>query len=128
MTLRIDDDLISSPDTAHRAVRITKTAWLVTWLRRDHRLNRNQAITAMMIASTVTATRRQIVTIGGPIERNDPVFAHINSWAAELGLDGTVAALAVGAPRKWDPAEFGITENAAEAGQLTSLTDKQADQ
>lgn len=125
MTLKIDDDLITSPDTQHVAVRITKTAWLVTWLRHDHRLNRNQAITAMMIASTVAATRRQIVTIAGPLDRKDPIFTHVNSWAGELGLDGTSAALWVAEARKWQPAEFGISESPAEAGQLTSLTDEE---
>ena len=101
MTLSITDDLITSPDTPHKAVRITKTAWLVTFLRRDHRLNRNQAITAMTIASTVGATDRDLAKIGGPVDKRDPLWPHIQSWAGELGLDGTGAVLMVKEAPKW---------------------------
>lgn len=103
MTLRIEDAEITSPDTAHRAIRITNTMWLVTWLLRDHRVTRNQAITAMTIASTVGATKdRQLATIGGPVDKRDPLWPFIVSWAGELGLDGTSAVLMVSEPPKWE--------------------------
>lgn len=98
MTLKIDDDLITSPDTPHTAVRITKTMWVVTWLRRDHRLTRNQAITAMTIASTAAATRQ---LTGQPVSKHDPIWPHIVTWAGELGLDGPGAVLKVSEPPKW---------------------------
>lgn len=96
MTLKIDDDLMSSPDTPHVAVRITITSWLVTWLRRDMRVTRNQAITAMTIASVVGATENTIT-------RKDPIWPHVNSWASELGLDGESAISYATEPRKWEP-------------------------
>lgn len=135
MTVKIGDELFTSPDTHHVAVWITKTAWLVTWLRDDHRLTRNQAITAMMIASTVGATAPDLklpAGLGGNelaiVARiaKDPVFAHLNSWAGELGLDGKQAIAMVLQPRKWDPAKFGISETEAGTGELTSQADADA--
>ena len=103
MTLKIDDDQITSPDTRHQAKRVTKTTWLVTWLRDDHRLTRNQAITAMIIASTVDATEHAgaFDHQGHPVTRRDPLWLHIISWAAELGLDGAHAILQVRQAPKW---------------------------
>ena len=104
MTLRIDDDRITSPDTRHEAVRVSKTMWLVTWLRRDHRLTRNQAITAMTIAETIDGaeTRAKFGPDGGPVIRRDPLWLAFVSWAAELGLDGHMAALAARQAPKWE--------------------------
>lgn len=106
MTLRITDDLITSPDTPHQAARITGTRWAVTWLRRDQHITRNQAITAMTIASTAAATEAQrggpVVTASGPADRRDPIYAHLNSWASELGLDGTSAVLMTRESPGWE--------------------------
>ena len=99
MTLQIDDDQMTSPDTVHRAVRISKTAWLVTWLRRDHRLTRNQAITAMTIAETVTAT---ITAASGPLDKKDPVWPFLVSWAGELGLGAADAIRMTTNPPLWE--------------------------
>ena len=105
MTLKINDDVITSPDTPHTAVRITHTKWVVTWLRKDHRLTRNQAITAMTIASVVGASgRSQLVIQGpsaGPVDKRDPIWGHLVSWAGELGLDGAQAVLYAAAAPKW---------------------------
>lgn len=104
MTLAITDDAITSPDTRHRAIRVSKTMWLVTWLRRDHRLTRNQAITAMTIASTVEATEHAgaFDHQGKPVTPRDPIWVHVNSWAHELGLDGQGAILYVRQAPKWE--------------------------
>lgn len=95
MTLKIDDDTITSPDTWHVAVRITHVQWRVTWLLPDRRLTRNQAITAMMIASVVGAAPGDIT--------GDPIYGHVNSWAHELGLDGAGAAGYAARPCRWEP-------------------------
>jgi hypothetical protein len=94
MTVQIDDDLMTSPDTPHQAVRISGTAWAVTWLRRDHRLTRNQAITAMTIAS--------VVGVGGKLTRSDPIWRHVNNWADELGLTGDDAIADAMKPKRWE--------------------------
>lgn len=96
MTVKIGDDYFDSPDTQHVAIRINNTQWRITWLREDHRLTRNQAITAMMIASVTGATE-------GDITSKDPIYGTINSWAHELGLDGPGALLMVARPRRWEP-------------------------
>jgi hypothetical protein len=104
VTLQIDENQISSPDTPHTAIRITHSTWLVTWLRKDHRLTRTQAITAMTIASTVGASKGQLVIKGpsaGPVDKSDPIWGHLAAWAAELGLDATVAVLSAAATPKW---------------------------
>jgi hypothetical protein len=95
MTLKFDDDTITSPDTHHKAVRINARHWKITWLTEDFRLDRNQAISAMTIAAVVGATDKKIT-------RADPIWAHVNSWAAELGLEGASAINWASRPVRWE--------------------------
>jgi hypothetical protein len=96
MTISITDDKMTSPDSHHAAVRIGSThSWRVTWLRQDHRLTRNEAITAMTIASVVGASDEKIT-------RQDPIWGHVNSWAHELGLEGEGAIGYAMQPCKWE--------------------------
>ena len=97
MTLRIDENRMSSPDTHHIAKRISLTSWVVTWLRQDHRLTRNQAITAMTIASVVGASEEKIT-------KRDPIWPHVNAWASELGIEGETAVNWTMQPKKWEEA------------------------
>ncbi len=72
---------MSSPDTPHTAT-ATGEGWQVSWLP-GHTLDRNQAITAMVIAHTVG---------GRDISPGDRLWPHLESWASELGLSGPDAA------------------------------------
>lgn len=80
MTLKIDDDKITSPDSHHQAVRLNGAQWEVSWFP-DQRLSRNQAVTAMMIAAVVGASDDKIT-------HADPMWPRLNAWAHEIGLDG----------------------------------------
>ena len=74
--ITITDTDMSSPDTPHTAT-VTGGGWQVSWLP-GRTLNRNQAITAMIIASTVG---------GNGVPRADnPIWLHLDGWAAELSL------------------------------------------
>jgi hypothetical protein len=95
--LEIGDDEISSPCTAHRAVRITHTWWRVTWLPYEQRLTRNQAINAMIIASAVAAAPP------GRPGRRDPWYTRLATWAGQLGLDADTAIAEAGQLPKWSP-------------------------
>ena len=72
--IRITSTHMSSPDTPHTA---TADGWEVSWLP-GRTLDRNQATTAMVIADIVGAT--------GVPRADDPVWLHLDGWAAELGL------------------------------------------
>lgn len=78
MPLTILNDLISSDRTAHSA-RLPPDethGWEVSWLP-GHRLNRNAATTAMLLAD---------VTGSGDMHPGHRLWVHIEGWAAELGL------------------------------------------
>jgi hypothetical protein len=77
MSTTITDTLMRSTDTAHTAKHIG-TGWEVTWLP-GRVLDRNQAVTAMTIAAYVGR---------GIGLHDDPVWPHIEGWAAELDLTG----------------------------------------
>lgn len=103
MTLHVGDDRITSPDTAHSAIRLSQTHWAVTWLTRDRHITRNQAITAMLLAATIGVTERlQPVGLEVRVERRDPLWLNVCAWASELGLDGTGAAIATSNPPLWE--------------------------
>lgn len=89
MTAKITETRMSSDATPHtataRPVPGEPTLWSVTWLP-GRTLTRDQAITAMTIAETVTAR---------PVDQNGgrPLWRpHLESWAAELGLSADEAA------------------------------------
>lgn len=77
MTLSIQDDSISSDNTAHTALRALghEHSWHVSWLP-ERFVDRNSAITAMVLAD-VTAT--------DDVHARHRLWPHIEGWA-ELGL------------------------------------------
>lgn len=96
MTLQVGDHLITSPDTPHKAARMSITRWGVTWLRRDHVLTRSEATTAMMIASIVGQADNH------ELGAADPMRGHVGNWAAELGLDVAEAIKYAARPPRWE--------------------------
>jgi len=77
VTLRIDDTAMSSDRTAHTARHAPeRNGWEVSWLP-GQTLDRNSAITAMVLADT--AAERDLA-------EGHRLWPHIQSWAAELGL------------------------------------------
>ena len=89
MALIINDDNMSSDRTGHtaRLVPGAQHTWVVSWLP-GHHLDRNSAITAMVIAD---------VSGPGGLDRGHRLWPHIESWAAELGLTAPTALAAVAA-------------------------------
>src|SRR5215472_11501631 len=79
---------MSSPDTPHTAT-ATGGGWQVSWLP-GRPLDRNQAITAMVIASTVSGK--------GVPRADDPIWLHLDGWAAELSLTAPSAVVRAFAP------------------------------
>jgi hypothetical protein len=88
----ITDTHMSSPDTPHTAT-VTGGGWEVSWLP-GRTLDRNQAITAMTIASTIGGT--------GVPRADDPVWLHLDGWAAELSMTAPGAVVRVSEPPAWD--------------------------
>lgn len=78
MPLTILDDIISSDRTAHnaRAQPGETRGWEVSWLP-GHTLDRNAAITAMLLAD---------VTSSGDMHPGHRLWVHVEGWSAELGL------------------------------------------
>jgi len=83
MTLRFSDDRISSDRSPHTARPASgpEYQWEVSWLP-GRQLNRNEAVTAMMIADT---------TANGNVRPGHRLWPHIEGWAAELGMTGSQA-------------------------------------
>jgi hypothetical protein len=91
--ITITDTHMSSPDTPHTAT-ATGVGWEVSWLP-GRTLDRNQAITAMVIASTVG---------GNGIPRaDDSIWMHLDGWAAELSLTAPSAVVRASEPPVADP-------------------------
>ena len=61
------------------------TAWSVSWLP-GRLLLRSQAITAMTIAEV--AATHDFLPVGDELGDVDPIWLHIDGWAAELGISG----------------------------------------
>jgi hypothetical protein len=99
MTLTISDTAMTS-DRSHRKARRSpdRNGWEVSWLP-GRLLDRNTAITAMTLADTAAEH---------DLHDKHPLWPHIESWAAELGLT---------AP-----------EAIAKASQPLSIIDRQQDQ
>jgi hypothetical protein len=86
MTLTINDTTMTSDQTAHTARHTpNRNGWEVSWLP-GRTLDRNSAITAMILADT-TADER--------VREDHRLWPHIQGWAAELGPTGTDAVAAV---------------------------------
>ena len=104
MTLTINDTTMTSDQTAHTARQEpSQRGWKVSWLP-GRTLDRNTAITAMVLADTAADER---------IREGHRFWPHIQSWAAELGLAGTDAVAAISQPPA-DPSH----ENEPSGGQL----------
>ena len=77
MTLTINDTTMTSDQTAHTARHSPdRNGWEVSWLP-GQTLDRNSAITAMVLAGT---------TAEPCLQEGHRLWPHIQSWAAELGL------------------------------------------
>jgi hypothetical protein len=84
---KITDTEMTSDRTRHSAAAIEDSrygSWTVTWLP-GVSLSYNQAITAMTLAEVVATHDFQVD--GG----QDPVWLHVDGWAAELGITGPQA-------------------------------------
>src|SRR6266568_3830976 len=79
---------MSSPDTPHTAT-AKGDGWEVSWLP-GRTLDRNQAVTAMTIADIVGGR--------GVGLSEDPIWPHLDNWAAELGLSGPDAVVRASEP------------------------------
>jgi hypothetical protein len=89
MTLTIYDTTMTSDQTAHTARHAPgRNGWEVSWLP-GQVLDRNTAITAMILADTTAET---------PLHEGHRLWPHIQDWAAELGLTGPEAAAAASQP------------------------------
>lgn len=91
MALTITDQIMRSADTAHTAQLVhfeAGDAWEVSWLP-GRVLDRNAAVTAMMIAQAVGR---------GVGLHDDPQWPHLDGWAAELGLTGPRAVVLASDP------------------------------
>jgi hypothetical protein len=97
MALTILDDSMSSDRTTHRARMMPGRAhlWEVSWLP-NHRLDRNGAIAAMVLAD-----------LTGPGDRHpeDRQWTFIEGWADELGLRADEAVERISRPSTWAAAE-----------------------
>jgi hypothetical protein len=76
MSVKIGDQAMTGEATRHTARRAGDGSWEVSWLP-GWALTRDQATTAMMLAERVAA---------GTGLHDDGVWAHLEAWAAELGL------------------------------------------
>ena len=104
MTLTINDTTMSSDQTSHTARQEpSQRGWQVSWLP-GRTLDRNSAITAMILADT---------TADGRVREGHRLWPHIQGWAAELGLTGPDAVAAVSQP-PGDPSR----EHESDGGQL----------
>ena len=90
MTLTIHDTTMTSDQTAHIARQAPdgQRGWEVSWLP-GQILDRNTAITAMILADTAAET---------DLHEGHRLWPHIQSCAAELGLTGPEAVAAASQP------------------------------
>jgi hypothetical protein len=95
VAVSIRDYTMTSNRTRHtaRLVPGRQYAWEVSWLP-GRRLNRDEAITAMVLADT---------TASGDVRPGHPAWPHLQGWAAELGMTRSQALQHVAAPpqRAW---------------------------
>ena len=104
MTLTINDTTMTSDQTPHTARHApSQNGWHVSWLP-GRTLDRNTAITAMILADTATGT---------DLHEGHRLWPQIQGWAAELGLTGPDAVAAASQP----PADLN-REPEPDGGQL----------
>ena len=104
MTLTITDTTVTSDQSAHTARQSPNGhGWEVSWLP-GQTLDRNSAITAMILADT---------TADDHVREGHRLWPHIQGWAAELGLTGTDAVAAI-SKHPGDPTH----EHVPDGGQL----------
>jgi hypothetical protein len=87
MTITINDTTMTTDQNPHTA-RLAPggdRAWEVSWLPGEV-LNRNSAITAMVLADTARTPE---------LHEGHRLWPHIEGWAAELGLTGSDAIIRV---------------------------------
>jgi hypothetical protein len=95
MTITISDTDMTSDVTRHTARYLADVpntyayappwGWSVSWFP-ERAMTRNEAITAMTIAETVAV--HEFKPVGAEPGDVDPVWLHIDQWAAELGITG----------------------------------------
>ena len=91
MSTKITDTEMTSDQTRHTAAAVTDSrygSWTVTWLPGTC-LSYNQAITAMTIAEVVAT--HEFLPVGDEAGDVDPIWVHLDGWAAELGISGAKA-------------------------------------
>ena len=90
MTLTITDDAMTSDHTPHTARPAPghQHAWQVSWLP-GRLMDRNSAITAMILADTAATT---------DLHPGHRLWPHIQSWAEELSLTAPDAITLTSAP------------------------------
>ena len=89
MTLTIHDTTMTSDQTDCTARHApSRNGWEVSWLP-GQTLDRNTAITAMILADT---------TAEEDLHEGHRLWPHIQGWAAELGLTGPEAVAAASQP------------------------------
>jgi hypothetical protein len=118
--LVITESEIRSARTRHTAtawpVPGEPTLWSVTWLP-GRALTQSQAVTAMTLAQAIAAHG----VIADPLHAGHPLWAHLDQWAAELGLSGPAAL----ARASMSPEDHDRAREAPEPGGL--YRDRQAD-
>jgi len=89
VTLTINDTTMTSDQTAHTARHAPdRNGWDVSWLP-GQTLDRNTAITAMVLADTATEPG---------LDKSHRLWPHIQSWAGELGLTAPDAITRISQP------------------------------
>ena len=89
MTLTINDTTMTSDLTAHTARHApSRNGWEVSWLP-GQILDRNTAITAMILADTAAEE---------DLREGHRLWPHVQGWAEELGLTGPEAVAAASQP------------------------------
>ena len=95
MTLTINDTMMASDQSSHTARHSPdRSGWEVTWLP-GQILDRNTAITAMILADTATEQ---------DLHESHRLWPFIQSWAGELGLTAPDALSRASQPPKSDMA------------------------
>jgi len=93
MALKILDDSMSSDRSPHTA-RLApgeQHTWEVSWLP-GRSLNRNEAVTAMVLADT---------TANGDVHPGHRAWPHIENWAGKLRMTGSQVLDRVVGPPRW---------------------------
>jgi hypothetical protein len=83
MAIMITDREMTSDQTRHTARTSDDGGWVVTWLP-GRVLTHSQAITALTIAEVLGVQ-------DGLLHCDNPMWLHIDNWAAELGIGGPYA-------------------------------------